>query len=51
MLAPPLTLSRAERELLAATAELHDAALSAPTVPSKADLDALLAAMLPPAVG
>jgi hypothetical protein len=51
VLAPPLTLSRAERELLAATAELHDSALSAPTVPSKADLDALLAAMLPPAVG
>ena len=48
MLTLPVNLTLAERDLLAATAELHDAALGAPTVPSKADLAALLSAMLPP---
>ena len=49
VLAPPMALSRAERGLLAATAELHDSALAAPIVPSLQDLSALLGAMLPPA--
>jgi hypothetical protein len=48
VLRPPIALRLDERELLAATAELHDSALAAPTVPDKADISALLAAVLPP---
>lgn len=46
VLRPPLRLTPAEQELLAATAELHDSALRAPLPPSKADLSGLLSAVL-----
>ncbi len=46
VLRPPLRITPAERELLAATAELHDSALRAPLVPSKSDLSSLLGTVL-----
>lgn len=46
VLRPQMRLTPAERELLAATAELHDSALRAPLPPSKGDLSGLLGAVL-----
>jgi len=47
VLQPAVRLSPAERELLAATAELHDCALHAPVVPSKQDVATLLGNFIP----